>query len=98
MLAVTVHEPVIEPPLTTARLLRALKLRIASSLALVVGGFLFVVLYLAFWGPRFAWYENIAVVLSTIVLVPTVLFAMWALWGIGLGQRMWRQQQRFHEL
>ncbi|MCI4323394.1 MAG: hypothetical protein L3K03_05165 [Thermoplasmata archaeon] len=98
MSELAVREPEVEPPLTPVRLLRGLKIRIVTSLVLVVGGFLFLVLYLAFWGTRFAWYENLAVVISTIVLVPVLMFAMWALWGIGIGQRLWRQNRRYQEL
>jgi len=72
------------------RFLRAIKRRIAATLALAVGGIVWVLLYAAFWATHFNWYQNLAVVLSSILIVPTVIVAMWVLWGVGLaGYHRW---------
>jgi hypothetical protein len=64
-----------------------LKIRIAASLVLLVGGIVFVMLYLAFLASRFAWYQNLAVILSALLVVPVGVLLMWVLWGIGLSRR-----------
>lgn len=69
---------------------QGLRIRIAASLALVVGGFVFVLLYLAFWATKFTWYQNVAVVLSTALVVPVALVALWVTWGLGVARRGYR--------
>ena len=44
-------------------------------------------LYLAFLAGRFAWYQNLAVVLVSVLVVPTVVVVMWVLWGMKVGRR-----------
>ncbi len=79
-------------------LFRGLRLRILGSIALLAGGLVFLVLYLAFWGTHFAWYQNLAVVLSTLLVVPAALIAIWVAWGLGVGRRVWQRTQQYHEL
>jgi predicted RND superfamily exporter protein len=62
--------------------------RIAASALLLVGGLSFLLLYLAFVAERFAWYQNLAVVLSVLMLLPTVLALIWISWGLAIG-RSW---------
>ncbi len=69
------------------RMFRAIRRRIAASLAIVVGGLVGLLYYLFVWAGRFNWYQNFAVVLSTILIVPTVLIGLWVFWGLGLARR-----------
>ena len=81
-----VHGSVLGP----RRLLRGIVVRLGASFALVTGGLVFVVLYLGFFAVRYAWYTNLAVVLSATILVPVLLVAMWVLWGLGMSRRYLR--------
>jgi hypothetical protein len=67
-----------------------LKIRLASTAVLLVGGLVFVMLYLAFLADRFAWYQNLAVILSTLLVVPVAVVVMWVAWGLSLGRRFGR--------
>ena len=71
------------------RMFLGLKIRIAATFALAIGGLVWILLYSAFWAGRFAWYQNLAVILSSVLVVPAVIIAMWVLWGIGLRRRIW---------
>jgi len=66
---------------------RGLKARIVATLALLVGGLCWVILYLAFLAGRFAWYQNLAVVLVSLIAVPAAVVVMWVLWGMKVGRR-----------
>ena len=68
--------------------LRGLRNRLVATAVLLVGGIVWVLVYAAFWAGRFAWYQNLAVILSTFLIVPTVVLVMWVSWGIGVGRRM----------
>jgi len=68
-------------------LVTGLKVRIVASVGLLVGGLVFVMLYLAFLAERFAWYQNLAVILSALLVVPVGVLLMWVLWGLSLGRR-----------
>lgn len=70
-------------------LLRGLKSRIVATIALLGGGLVWLLLYAAFWAGRFAWFQNLAVILSTLLIVPAVVVVMWILWGFGIGRRVW---------
>jgi len=67
---------------------RGLKRRVVATVGLLVGGLVWIVLYLAFLAGHFAWYQNLAIILSTFLVVPTVVIVMWVLWGLGLGRRL----------
>ena len=66
---------------------RGLKARIVATIALLVGGLAWVILYLAFLAGHFAWYQNLAIVLVSFLVVPTVVVVMWVLWGLRIGRR-----------
>jgi hypothetical protein len=68
-------------------LFRGLRARVAATVGLLAGGLVWVVLYLAFFAGHFAWYQNLAILLATLVIVPSVLLVMWILWGIAVGRR-----------
>jgi len=65
---------------------RSVRRRIAATLAVVVGGFVGMVLYLAFVAAKFAWYVNLFVVLGWIVVIPLAVVAIWVLWGLRFAQ------------
>jgi hypothetical protein len=66
---------------------RGLKLRVVATVGLLAGGLVWIVLYLAFLAGHFAWYQNLAILLSTFIVVPTLVIVMWILWGLGVGHR-----------
>jgi uncharacterized membrane protein len=68
--------------------LTGLKIRIVATVTMLVGGLVFVLLYLAFLADRFAWYQNLAVILSALLVVPTGVLVMWVLWGLNLGRHL----------
>jgi len=69
---------------------RGLRRRLFATVGLLVGGLVWVILYLAFLAGRFAWYQNLAVVLVSFLVVPAVVVAMWIAWGLSLGRRLHR--------
>jgi hypothetical protein len=69
---------------------RGLKTRVVVTVGLLAGGLVWIVLYLAFLAGHFAWYQNLAIILSTFIVVPTVVLVMWVLWGLGIGRRFRR--------
>jgi hypothetical protein len=71
--------------------LRKLRARVIATVALLVGGLAWIVLYLAFLAGRFPWYQNLAVVLVTLFLVPTVVVLMWVTWGLSAARRFHRR-------
>jgi hypothetical protein len=80
--------PMFRPgPAQTVPFFRGLKARVVTTVALLVGGFCWVILYLAFLAGRFAWYQNFAIVLVSLLVVPTVVVVMWILWGLKVGRR-----------
>jgi len=74
-------------PALSVPFFRGLKARIVASVGLFVGGICWVILYLAFLAGRFAWYQNLAVVLVSVLIVPAVVIVMWVLWGMKVGRR-----------
>lgn len=70
--------------------LRKLKARIVATVALLVGGLVWLVLFLAFLAGRFPWYQNLAVVLVTLLLVPVIVVVMWVTWGLSAVRRFHR--------
>jgi hypothetical protein len=66
---------------------RGLRRRIVATVVLLVGGLCWVVLYLAFLAGRFPWYQNLAIVLVSFLVVPAVVVVMWIFWGISVGRR-----------
>jgi hypothetical protein len=62
--------------------------RLLASIAVVAGGAVFVMLYLGFVAVHFAWYTNLAVALSALVVVPAVVVGLWVHWGLGVAQRV----------
>jgi hypothetical protein len=72
------------------RILQELRNRIIASIGVSAGGAVFILLYLGFFATRYAWYSNLAVVVSALVVVPVVLVSLWVHWGMGIGARFSR--------
>ncbi|HTT45612.1 MAG TPA: hypothetical protein VMH38_06315 [Thermoplasmata archaeon] len=66
---------------------RGLKARVVATVGLLIGGLCWVILYLAFLAGHFAWYQNLAIVLVSFLVFPTVVIVMWVAWGIRVGRR-----------
>lgn len=71
----------------SSSIVRGLYRRILASASLVVGALVFTLLYLAFLAARFSWYQNLAVVVSVALVVPTALVLMWIAWAFGFARR-----------
>lgn len=63
-------------------------MRVVATAGVLVGGLVWILLYAAFWAGHFAWYQNLAIIMSTFLVVPSIVVVIWVLWGIGLGRRM----------
>jgi hypothetical protein len=74
-------------PARSVPFFRGLKARIVATLALLVGGLCWILLYLAFLAGRFSWYQNLAIVLVSLIVVPVAVVVMWVLWGMKVGRR-----------
>ncbi|HXQ49207.1 MAG TPA: hypothetical protein VN842_05485 [Thermoplasmata archaeon] len=72
---------------TKRSLLGELRTRIVATVGLLTGGLAFAVLFLAFFATKFAWYQNLAILLVDLMVVPAVLIVMWISWGVGIGRR-----------
>jgi hypothetical protein len=53
-----------------------------------VGWLVFLILWLAFAAPGFTLYQNLAIIVVSILIVGAVLGAAWASWGIKYGCRI----------
>jgi hypothetical protein len=65
---------------------RGLRRRVVATVGLLVGGLVWVILYLGFLAGHFAWYQNLAVVLVSFLVIPAVVVAMWISWGMAMGR------------
>ena len=65
-----------------SKILPSLRRRIAATLGVLVGGPVAFLLYLAFLGPRFPWYQNLALGLAVLILTPTIVVGLWISWGL----------------
>ena len=70
------------------QLLRSLRARVAASLALVAGSAVGLLVYAFLVASRFAWFQNLAVICATLVLVPVAIVAMWVHWATTLPRRL----------
>lgn len=69
---------------------RGLRARVVATIALLAGGLGWIILYLAFLAGRFAWYQDLAVVLVSLIAFPASVIAMWISWGMSVGRRLRR--------
>ena len=56
--------------------------RVSLSIAMGVGWLIFLILWLAFYAGDYTAYQNIAIILASILLVFLVLGGSWASWGL----------------
>ena len=61
--------------------------RVSLSIILGVGWLAFLILWLAFYAADFNIYQNIAIVLASILMVGGILGAAWTSWGMKYGRR-----------
>ena len=66
---------------------QGMKWRVSLSIIMGVGWLVFLILWLAFYASDFNIYQNIAIVLSSILIVGAVLGASWASWGMKHGRK-----------
>ena len=59
--------------------------RILASIASTVGWLSFVLLYLAFWGSRFSLFQDIVVVIVSLVVLAGFLLSLWIAFGLRWG-------------
>jgi MFS family permease len=67
---------------------RGWRARVVATIGLFVGGLTAILLYLAFLASRWAWYQNLTIVLAVLLVVPTIVFLMWLSWGISVARRV----------
>jgi hypothetical protein len=67
--------------------LRSLRRRALASVGVLAGGMCAFVLYLAFLGTRFPWYQNLAVSLSILIGVVAIVIGLWISWGLSTAHR-----------
>ena len=61
--------------------------RVSLSIIMGVGWLVFLILWLAFYASDFTAYQNIAIVLASLLIVGAVLGAAWASWGMKHGRK-----------
>ncbi|MDE1855771.1 MAG: hypothetical protein KGH49_00860 [Candidatus Micrarchaeota archaeon] len=70
-------------------------LRVSISILVAFGWLIFIVLWLIFYAGNFNPYQNIAIMLVSILVAMAILAASWASWGIKYGMkygRYWKRQ------
>jgi hypothetical protein len=73
---------------------RGLRRRIGATLGLVLGGGVAIVLYLAFLAVHYAWYQNLAIILLILVVVPVAVIGMWVSWAMNHASQKARWSRR----
>jgi hypothetical protein len=68
--------------------------RVSLSIIVVFGWFIFLILWLLFYAEVFNLYQNIAVILASILVGIAILAASWASWGIKYG---WKYKNEWRE-
>jgi hypothetical protein len=72
--------------------------RVSASIMLAVGWLAFLILWLFFWAGDDI-YQNLAIILVSIIIVIGILAAMWVSWGLKMAARIeganeWKQQSK----
>jgi hypothetical protein len=70
--------------------------RVSASIMLGIGWFAFFILWLFFWAGGYDIYQNLAIIIVSIIVVIGALAAMWASWGLKMaaqieGAKEWKQ-------
>ena len=66
--------------------------RVAVSIVAGVGWLIFLILFLAFYADGFSIYQNLAIILASLLVVGAILGPIWAHWGIKTG-RVWKKKK-----
>ncbi len=61
--------------------------RVSLSIIVSIGWLVFLILWLFFYASDFTVYENIAIVVVSILIMVAILGASWASWGIKYGPK-----------
>lgn len=69
------------------RFARGVWVRVATTFGLLTGGLAWILFYALAWASHFAWYVNLAVILSSLLVVPAVVVILWVSWGLRLSRR-----------
>lgn len=82
------------------KVLQGFRRRIAGTIGILAGGVVAILLFLAFLGPRFTWYQDLAVVLSILIVAPSMVVALWVSWGLSSAGRLgrWGRWHRWDDL
>lgn len=59
--------------------------RVAVSIVIGVGWLLFLVIFLFFYAGGYNIYQNLAIILASILVVGAILGVMWVHWGVKYG-------------
>ena len=59
--------------------------RVSLSIIVSIGWVVFIILWLFFYTSGFTFYQNIGVILATVLIMAAILGAAWASWGIRYG-------------
>ncbi|TAL47147.1 hypothetical protein EPN87_03715 [archaeon] len=71
--------------------------RVSLSIIVFFGWVIFIILWLLFYAGGFNVYQNIAVILVSILVGMAILAASWASWGVKYGYKYhdeWHDQER----
>ncbi len=63
---------------------------VAVSIVVGVGWLVFLILFFAFYVEGFSFWQNFAVILSSILVMGALLGSIWVYWGIKIG-RKWKK-------
>jgi preprotein translocase subunit SecY len=66
---------------------RGLGIRVVTTVLLPVASLVFMILYLAFFAHSYTWYQNLAIVLVTVIIVTGAIILMWLMWVMRTGKR-----------
>ncbi|HIC91073.1 MAG TPA: hypothetical protein EYP21_03230 [Syntrophaceae bacterium] len=62
--------------------------RVSLSIIVGIGWLVFLILWLFFYASDYTVYQNIAIILVSILIMSAILGASWASWGIKYGHKL----------
>ncbi len=65
--------------------------RVSISILVVFGWIIFLTMWLLFYAGRFSGYQNLAVILVSLLVGIAILAASWASWGVKYGRKYGRK-------
>ncbi len=66
-----------------------LRWRIIASIVLGTAWLIFVILYLAFWSQGFDLFQNLAILISSLLALGAALAVYWVSYGLQFARRAW---------